>query len=101
MFVKTQFDTIINLAEFEKIKIEWSVKSPNSENVYHIIYAVSEKRSDPIGVSGTSTRTSKSETLAQFPQSMEEQAKNAYEYLFTALFQGKTAFDMTDYTSQR
>ena len=99
MFVKTQFDTIINLAEFEKIKIEWSVKSPNSENVHHIISAVSEERSAPIGVSGTSTRTSKSETLALFPQDMTKQAKNAYEYLFTALFQGETAFDMTHYTS--
>ena len=88
MYVKTQFNTIVNLAKFEKIKIRWSVKARDSNKVYHMIYAVSEE-------------TSKSETLAQFRQNMEEQAKNAYEYLFTALFQGKTAFDMTHYTSQQ
>jgi hypothetical protein len=95
MFVKTKFETIVNVAEFDTIKIEWSVKE--SKYIYHIIYAVSEKRTDPIAVSATSTRTSKSVRLAQFPQDMKDQAQKAYDALYSALFQEKGAFDITDY----
>ena len=84
MFVKTQFDTIINLAEFEKIKVEWSVKSPNSKNVHNTISAVSE---------------GKCEILAQFKENMADETGNAYQDLFSALLAGDTAFDMTHYLS--
>lgn len=97
MFVKTQFETMVNVAEFDKIKIEWNVKSGNSQNVYHIISAVSEKRTNTIAVSGTSTRTSNSETLAQFPEDMKDQAQRAYNDLFTALYDGIGAFDIAFY----
>ena len=99
MFVKTQFETMVNVAEFDKIKIEWSVKSGNSPNAYHIISAVSEKKTISEAVNGKTTQTFKSQTIAQFPHDKTEQAKSAYENLYSALFQGKTAFDMTNYTS--
>ena len=106
MFVKTQFETIVNLTEFEKVKIEWSERQ-SSGNIFHTISAVSEEYSyrpmigaESIEVSAeVPMRTYKSETLAQFPESMTEKAKDAYNSLFAALFQGKTAFDMTDYAS--
>ena len=101
MFVKTQFDTIVNLADFDKIKIEWSVKQ-DSGNVFHVISVVSDEYSYKPMVGGSIDTASevpvvtrKSETLAQFQQDMAEQAKNAYIGLFEALLQGKTAFDMT------
>ncbi len=84
MFVKTQFETIVNLAKFEKINLEWSVKSPNSENAHNIISAVSE---------------GKCEILAQFPADMADETGDTYLDLFSALLAGETAFDMTDYTS--
>lgn len=96
MFVKTQFETIINLAEFEKIKIEWHVRQ-DSGNVFHIISAGSREIMNPTGVNESPTSVSKSETLAQFSEDKKEKAKNAYDELFTALLQGDTAFDMTDY----
>ena len=103
MFVKTQFDKIVNLAEFEKIKMEWSVKQ-DSGNTLHIISAVSEEYSYRPRMGGSveetdevPMRTYKSETLAQFRKDMTEKAEEAYNELFTALFQGQTAFDMTDY----
>ena len=48
-YVKTQFETIINLTEFQRIKIEWHVEQP-SGNVFHIISAESEEISEPIAV---------------------------------------------------
>ena len=105
MFVKTQFETIVNLTEFEKIKIEWSERQ-SSGNIFHTISAVSEEYSyrpmvgESIEISAeVPMRTYKSETLAQFPESRGEKAQDAYNSLFVALFQGKTAFDMTNYTS--
>ena len=103
MFVKTQFETIVNLTEFEKVKIEW-YKKQNTGNVFHTISAVSEEYSyrPKVGVSvdiadDVPVRTYKNTTIAQFPENMQEKAQTAYDSLFNALFQGKTAFDMTDY----
>ena len=93
MFVRTQFDTIVNLSEFQKIKIEWSVKQ-DTGNVFHVILAESNTNTVE-RQSGTSTQTSKSATLAQFPQDEADQAGNAYLDLFNALLAGETAFDMT------
>ena len=105
MFVKTQFETIINLAEFQKIKIEWSERQ-SSGSVFHTISAVSEEYSYKPQMGGSvevageiPTRTYKSETLAEFPKDMTEKAKEAYNSVFSALLQGETAFDMTDYIS--
>ena len=101
MFVKTQFDTIVNLAEFDKVKIEWH-EEQSSGNVLHVISAVSEEYSYRPRMGGSvdiadevPVRTYKSETLAQFSQDEADQAADAYLDLFTALLQGKTAFDMT------
>ena len=88
MFVKTQYETIINLAKFSKIYIELSKRSPVG-NFSHIITAVSSTRTDA-GID----KITQSETLAEFPQDMQEEAKNAYDELFTALLQGEVAFDM-------
>ena len=103
MFVKTQFDTIVNLTEFQKIKIEWHVKQP-SGNVFHTISAVSEEYSYHPKVGGSldetdevPLRTYKSETLAQFPEDKTEKAQEAYRDLFSGLLNGETAFDMTNY----
>ena len=96
MFVKTQFDTIVNLSEFQKIKIEWYVKQP-SGNTFHVISAVSEEIITPTGVNKHPKHVSKSETLAQFSEDMKTQTDFVYTALFNALLNGDTAFDMTDY----
>ena len=104
MFVRTQFDSIINLADFDKIKIEWH-KKQSSGSVFHVIsaesleYAYKPKVGESIDLaSEVPVLTRKSETLANFPENMQEQAKRAYHDLFTALIQGKTAFDLENYT---
>lgn len=89
MFVKTQFNTIVNLAEFEKIKIEWDVLLP-SESVHHVISAESQE----IVVDGNPVQISKFERLAEFPRDMVDQAQKAYDDLFAALLNGDTAFDI-------
>lgn len=104
MFVKTQFDTIVNVAEFDKIKIDWSVRQP-SESICHVISVVSAEISYPHQQSADITDevpvvTERSETLAQFPQDEANKAKYAYSELFNALLQGKTAFDMTVYVDE-
>ena len=96
MYVKTQFETMINLTKFQRIKFESYDKQP-SGTVFHTISAVSEERSDPIAVPGTSTKTSKFATLAAFPEDMKREAEWAYNSLFTALSEGKPTFDMTEY----
>lgn len=103
MFVKTQFDTIVNLSEFQKIKIKWHEKQ-SSGNVFHVISAVSEEYSYRPRMGGSVEETDevpvrnyKSETLAQFPVGMEKQAEFVYTDLFNALLNRETAFDMTDY----
>ena len=93
MFVRTQFETIVNLAKFDKIKIEWHVKQ-DSGNVLHIISAVSEEMIQRTSVNEYPTKVSKSETLAQFPEDKGDQAHDAYIDLFTNLLQGETAFDL-------
>lgn len=107
MFVKTQFGTIVNLAKFDKIKIEWSVKQ-DSETTVHIISAVSDEYSchSRVGdnveeIKEVPVRTYKSETLAQFPQDMAEQANFACHDLFNALLNRKSVFDMTGYLGKQ
>ena len=103
MFVKTQFETIVNLTEFEKIKIEWSERQP-SGNIFHTISAMSEEYSYRPRVGGSvdisdeaPMRTYKSETLAQFPKDMTEEAKKAFNDLFKKLRSGASAFDISRY----
>ena len=104
MFVKTQFETIVNLTEFEKIKIEWSETQP-SGNIFHTISAMSEEYSyrpmmgaESIEISSeVPMRTYKSETLAQFPKDMTEEAKKAFNDLFKKLRSGASAFDISRY----
>ena len=103
MFVKTQFETIINLTEFEKIKIEWSERQP-SGSIFHTISAISEEYSYRPKVGGSvdiadevPLRTHKSETLAQFRENMTEQAERAFNDLFLELHKGTSAFDLSKY----
>ena len=96
MYVKTQFEKIINLTNFDEIKIDWHVKQP-SGTVFHTISAVSQEKSLPIMEQGRSTWTSKSAILAEFPEDMKREAKRAYNDLFIALSKGNPAFDMTAY----
>ena len=91
MFVRTQFETIVNLAEFQKIKIEWHAKQ-DSGNAFHIISAVSEEYSYRPKVGGSvdiadevPVRTYKSETLAQFPEDMGKQVEFVCNDMFNAL----------------
>lgn len=105
MFVRTQFDTIVNLAEFQKVRIGWSEKQ-SSGSVFHVISAVSEEYSYRPRMGGSvdqmdeiPVRTYKSETLAQFPEDQNKEAERAYNDLFVGLREGKTVFDMTVYIS--
>ena len=105
MFVRTQFETIVNLTEFDKIKIEW-YKRQESGSVFHTISVVSEEYSQRltperhIEVSSEGPmRTYKSETLAQFRQEMKGEAQAAYQDLYNALKSGNTTFDIGQYTS--
>ncbi|MCE2403080.1 hypothetical protein J4G08_19660 [Candidatus Poribacteria bacterium] len=94
MFVKTQFDTIVNIAKYDKINIEICVKSGNC-----ITEAVcEEKHAGPLSKEESGI-ISKCEPLAQFPQDKIHQAKVAYDDLFSAILSKETAFDMTHYTS--
>lgn len=84
MFVRTQFNRtnpqfpkIVNLTQFKKVEVRRREMKSGGE-VFYAIYAVSDK----------------SEILAKFPEDQKEQAQNAYDDLFTALLDGKTAFDM-------
>ena len=103
MFVKTQFNTIVNLAEFDKIEIELDVKQ-DSGDICHIISAVSEEYSykPKVGESIESMSevpvvTRKSERLAQFSENLKDLAEKRYDELFDALSQGKTVFDINPF----
>ena len=96
MYVKTQFETIINLTEFQRIKFERHDKQ-RSGTVFHTISAVSEESSRTLAVPRSSTTTSKFATLAAFPENMKVEAELAYNALFSALANGKPAFDMTGF----
>ena len=105
MFVKTQFETIVNLTEFEKIKIEWSERQ-SSGSIFHTISAISEEYSYRPKVGGSvdvsdevPLRTYKSVALAQFPESMTGQAKRAFNDLFLKLDSGASAFDISQYVN--
>ena len=102
MFVKTQFDTIVNLSEFGRVKLQLNVKQ-DSGDILHIISAVSEEYSykPKIGVSidiadDAPTRTVKVVRLAEFPENSKELAEGKYNGLFSALSQGKTVFDISE-----
>lgn len=97
MFVKTQFDTIVDVSKYDKIQIERHVKDEHSI-LHHVISAVSEKyHLSSESVNGEPVITSKSATIAQFQESMEDRAQRAYDMLFQTLALGNTAFDMTQY----
>lgn len=94
MFVRTQFDTIVNLAEFDKVKIEWSVKQ-SSGSVFHVISAVSDQTIASRGVDDPRKQVSKYAKLAEFSENMDDEAQDAYDDLFTALLNKETAFDIS------
>lgn len=107
MFVLTQFDTIVNLADFQKIKVEWHEKQ-SSGTVFHVIstesmeYTYKPEVGGPLDLaSEIPVLTRKTETLANFPENMQGKAQEAYDDLFAALLQGKTAFDLKDYTDPK
>lgn len=93
MFVKTQFDTIVNVTNYDMIKIEFDVKDEYSGNVYHIISVVSESRPNP----SAAFVTVKEQTIAQFKGEDEKLAEKAYRKLYHNLQEGKPAFDMTSF----
>lgn len=104
MYVKTQFENMVNLANFSKINLDWHWQDKNSGNVYHKISAVVDQQSEPImDLTGKpeykSTVYSTVTTLALFPQNKQDQAKSAYDDLFEALLNGDKAFDMSKYVS--
>ena len=106
MFVKTQFETMVNLAIYSKINLQWHWKDKNSNNVYHKISAEIEQQSDPImDLTGKpeykTTVYSTVTTLALFPEDKNDQAHKAYDDLFNALINGDTAFDMTVYLHKK
>ncbi|MDE0086705.1 MAG: hypothetical protein OXU23_13385 [Candidatus Poribacteria bacterium] len=97
MFVKTQFDTIVDVSKYDKIIIERHAKDDNNI-LHHVISAVSEKyHISSETTNGEPVITSKSATIAQFQESQEDRAQRAYDMLFQALLLGNTAFDMTQY----
>ena len=87
MFVKTQFETIINLTYFERINLKWNVKFEEPIGDNHVILAESEHRED--------------ETLARFPSDRSDEVMPAFEDLFQALLNGETAFDMSQRVLKR
>lgn len=102
MFVKTQFETMVNLANFSKINIDWHWIDKNSGNVYHKISAAIDQQSEPImDLTGKpeykTTVYSTVTTLALFPENETDQARRAYDDLFSALINGDAAFDISKY----
>lgn len=106
MFVKTQFETMVNLAIYSKINLQWYWKDKNTNNVFHKISAEIDQQSEPImDLTGKpeykSTIYSTVTTLALFPQDKNEQAQKAYDDLFNALIHGDSAFDMSGYIQKQ
>ena len=106
MYVKTQFETMVNLANFSKINLDWHWKDKNSGNVYHKISAAVDQQSEPImDLTGKpeykTTVYSTVTTLALFPQDKQDQAQSAYDDLFDALLNGEKAFDISMYVNKQ
>ena len=101
MFVKTQFDTIVNLAHYSKNYIDYSVKSPTSNNIYHEITATLEDN-DNGGI-----KIVREKTLALIPANRKElpdsgeNAKAAFNPLFEAILNNESAFDISGYYKQQ
>ena len=102
MFVKTQFETIVNLAYYSKVYIDYAVKSPNSDNIYHEISATLEDNDDD-----GSIKNIRKKTLALIPAdklhlpNSGELAKTAFNDLFKAIQDNsKSAFDISGYYKQ-
>ena len=98
MFVKTQFNTIVNLAHYSKIYIDYSVKSPNSDNVYHEISVSLEDNVDG------HMKNVREKTLALIPEKLPNSgdfAKAAFDDLFEAILNNEAAFDISNYYIQK
>lgn len=87
MFVKTQFEKVVNVAQFDTIEIQWYKQE--SENLYHRIVAVSGQND------------TKSEVLAEFSKDESDRTtvENVYDRLWDALLGGKHGFDITYHLS--
>ena len=96
MFVKTEFNTIVNLAKFDKVKLELDVKQ-DSGDVLHIISAVSEEKIMPTGVNEHPKHVLKSEKLAEYKKDWKDLAEKGYDNLYNALSQGKTVFHLAPF----
>ena len=96
MFVKTVFETIVNLANCDRIELDFYKKRPTDENSYHEIRAVFGNRDE----------RDREKVLIHFqitPKMTEEErnqvrdlAQNAYNNLYLSLFNGDNTFDMYD-----
>ena len=94
MFVRTESDTIINLAAFQAIKI---VCQEHRSNVCYLISAESKGTITEEFSLGVTSNAVTSVTLATFGED-KEKAEDAYNALFTALLNGETAFDMQKFS---
>ena len=106
MFVRTQFNTIVNLAEFDKVKLELDVKQ-DSGDVLHIISAVSEeysyrlKAGEGVNVAGEiPVRTHKIEVLAKYKEDWKDLANRRYDELYSALSHGKPVFHIAPFSGE-
>ena len=95
MFVRTQFNTIVNLAKFQQITME---VGEVDDYIFYKIYAESketirENAGSLTTVSNSLTTVSKSVKLAQI-RSDKEKAQKIYNQLFDALSQGCPTFDI-------
>ena len=102
MFVKTQFETIVNLAYYSKVYIDYAVNSPISDNIYHEISATLEDNDDDGNI-----KNIRKKTLALIPADKPhlpnsgELARTAFNDLFKAMLDNsKSAFDISGYYKQ-
>lgn len=92
MFVKTQYENIVNIANCVEIKLEFYKPSDVTENTSHQIIAVFEDREKTL-IYFMITPNMTDETKDQ----LYDQTQKAYNQLHRSLFNGDNAFDMLPY----
>lgn len=82
MFVNTGYDKIVNLANCDEIRIDWSVRERISGTICHEISAYFGERKV---------------LLIHFREEAGDAAQAAYEALFKAISEGNHAFDIISF----
>lgn len=95
MFVRTQWTTIVNLAEYSKIKIDYSIQSEVSDNVFDRIWVENIHVVNEEG-----KEKSIEQMLLEIPSDREHLSNTAFEDLFKALSDGERTFDMSVYLNR-